>query len=465
MSDLFISYSRENRDQIKPLVSALERQGWTVWWDRNIPVGKTYDEVIQQALDAATCVIVVWTKQSIISRWVRDEASRAAARDKLFPVKLEEVNQPLGLGLTETANLQNWDGRDAHPEFTRLVQAIRGKCPGPEPIVDPPIPLTPHPFPKVWHFLFLIGLPILVGVLLWLIPLDRIAVQLKVNVSEFSLTATTQQELSDPLAIVNFKAAGLRQIQIPATSESPHESLTIGEEVLGTIALTLGNKGEDSGVMTLDTITLPSGSAVRIAKSSRPFLYDITFDQLNQALRINVKGPVEFKVPGIGEKHRDFRFPKPILLQPGPSGLDVEITVVEPPDNLLPGPLSVTNLGFDRIEERRSDDQTTIRKVSTILNGNFLINGEPQQLTSEEYLQIEHSEGSLRTIRLNQESLDVEFHGQVQGMGRCQASQCTSLMPTYGKWLVTNYSIPFTIGVVIYVLIIFAGLKKLRSQQ
>ncbi|MDH3973349.1 MAG: toll/interleukin-1 receptor domain-containing protein [Deltaproteobacteria bacterium] len=39
MSDIFISYSSEGREKVKPLAEVLAEQGWSVWWDRTIRTG------------------------------------------------------------------------------------------------------------------------------------------------------------------------------------------------------------------------------------------------------------------------------------------------------------------------------------------------------------------------------------------------------------------------------------------
>ena len=74
MSNVFISYAKEDAATAQMLANALQRAELSVWWNRDIPPGKTWDDVIGCALDAAACVIVLWSSASIQSRWVREEA-------------------------------------------------------------------------------------------------------------------------------------------------------------------------------------------------------------------------------------------------------------------------------------------------------------------------------------------------------------------------------------------------------
>ena len=60
MADIFLSYSSKDKERVKPLVHALEREGWTVWWDRKTPAGETFDQMIERELTASRCVVVVW---------------------------------------------------------------------------------------------------------------------------------------------------------------------------------------------------------------------------------------------------------------------------------------------------------------------------------------------------------------------------------------------------------------------
>ena len=86
MSDIFISYKREDLILAKALAMELSGLGWTVWWDHDIPAGQDYDEVIVNELSTAKCVIVLWSESSVNSRNVKDEANVALERKVLLPI-------------------------------------------------------------------------------------------------------------------------------------------------------------------------------------------------------------------------------------------------------------------------------------------------------------------------------------------------------------------------------------------
>jgi TolB-like protein len=108
MADIFISYASEDLERVKPLVSAIEEKGWTVWWDRELVAGPCFDEEIEKAIEEASCVLVAWSKQAIKSGWVRDEANEGLARGILLPVCLDDVHPPMGFRSIQRANLFNW---------------------------------------------------------------------------------------------------------------------------------------------------------------------------------------------------------------------------------------------------------------------------------------------------------------------------------------------------------------------
>jgi hypothetical protein len=108
MADIFISYSKEDRDQALKLSSALEAEGWSVWWDKSLNAGDLYRDEIMTELAKARAVISIWTENSIHSDWVRAEAGRAKAEGKLIPVKVSGIDYdklPLPFGEMHTENI------------------------------------------------------------------------------------------------------------------------------------------------------------------------------------------------------------------------------------------------------------------------------------------------------------------------------------------------------------------------
>jgi formylglycine-generating enzyme required for sulfatase activity len=140
MSDIFISYAREDRPRAEALARALEEHGWSVWWDWRIPAGKTFRQVIQEQLDQARCVIVLWSATSVASEWVIEEAMEGKERRVLVPVLTDRVRPPLGFRQIQTAELTGWDGEATAPTFLKLSADIEALIGAPADVAPPPGP-------------------------------------------------------------------------------------------------------------------------------------------------------------------------------------------------------------------------------------------------------------------------------------------------------------------------------------
>jgi hypothetical protein len=125
MNEIFISYATEDRERARALASALRERSWDIWWDREIPLGKAFDEVIEKAIDQAKCVIVLWSAASVSSEWVRNEASEGKRRGILLPVFIEQVEAPLAFRSLNGADLSGWNGEGSDAEFLRLIERAK----------------------------------------------------------------------------------------------------------------------------------------------------------------------------------------------------------------------------------------------------------------------------------------------------------------------------------------------------
>ena len=137
MSDIFISYKREDQTEAGALAESLEQVGWTVWWDPQLRAGERFDEVIERELNNAKCVIVIWSHRSIQSQYVKDEATCALELNKLIPVAIDEVSPPFRFQGLHTLSLVGWRGSASVPPFQKLRVDIE-RLIGPPLSKDPP---------------------------------------------------------------------------------------------------------------------------------------------------------------------------------------------------------------------------------------------------------------------------------------------------------------------------------------
>jgi tetratricopeptide (TPR) repeat protein len=132
MADIFISYASEDRDRVRPLAEALIQRGFNVWWDRALAAGQDYTAIIERELRVAKAVIVVWTRGSAASTFVRDEAGRARDEGRLVPVLLDRVDIPLGFGAFQAEDFTRWNGGANAPQMQLLEEVLRAKLTGRE---------------------------------------------------------------------------------------------------------------------------------------------------------------------------------------------------------------------------------------------------------------------------------------------------------------------------------------------
>jgi hypothetical protein len=125
MPDLFLSYARDDQDVARRFAENLKREGFEVWWDQALNPGEAFDQVTEEALAAAKAVIVLWSKTSVSSRWVRAEATQANASHRLLPVMIEPCTRPIMFELTHTADLAQWKGNRDDPAWQAFVGSVR----------------------------------------------------------------------------------------------------------------------------------------------------------------------------------------------------------------------------------------------------------------------------------------------------------------------------------------------------
>lgn len=125
MPDVFISYSREDQDVAARYARGLEREALSVWWDVALNPGETFDKVTEQALREAKAVVVLWSKHSVESRWVRSEATQADRYGTLVPVMIEPCDRPILFELAHTVDLSGWSGDTDEPRWRSFADGLK----------------------------------------------------------------------------------------------------------------------------------------------------------------------------------------------------------------------------------------------------------------------------------------------------------------------------------------------------
>ena len=125
MTDVFLSYKREDEARAAKLAAALERAGLAVWWDRDIPASAAWEATIEHNLAAARTVIVCWSPAAVASENVRSEARVAREDGRLIQIFLKRCEPPLFFGERQGVDLTNWRGNADDPRIAKLVETVR----------------------------------------------------------------------------------------------------------------------------------------------------------------------------------------------------------------------------------------------------------------------------------------------------------------------------------------------------
>jgi len=133
MSDVFISYKREDLSQVAQLVSAVRESGLSVWWDQEIAPEEPWEATIEQKLAAAKVVVVCWSPTAVASENVKAEARRARMRGRLIQVFVEPCDPPLFFGERQGVDLSAWRGDVNDRRFQTVLGALRAVMAGKRP--------------------------------------------------------------------------------------------------------------------------------------------------------------------------------------------------------------------------------------------------------------------------------------------------------------------------------------------
>ena len=125
LSEVFLSYKRDDLARARHIVAALRGAGISVWWDQDIAPGQPWEASIERELSSSKVVIVAWSPAAVESENVKAEARSARADGKLIQVFVETCNPPLFFGERQGVDLSGWTGDPNDRRFQIVLDAVR----------------------------------------------------------------------------------------------------------------------------------------------------------------------------------------------------------------------------------------------------------------------------------------------------------------------------------------------------
>ncbi len=146
---IFFSYARSDSEFVLKVATELRKDGRNVWVDQlDIPKGARWDDEVEKALKASTCLLTVLSPASPISQNVLDEVSYALEEKKtVIPILLRKCVVPFRLKRLQYVDFTA-DYEEAYRQLgaaldaqapPRLAEQMEQTAPAPRPAsVSPP---------------------------------------------------------------------------------------------------------------------------------------------------------------------------------------------------------------------------------------------------------------------------------------------------------------------------------------
>jgi adenylate cyclase len=124
MTDVFLSYSRSSLASARRISDLLEAAGYSVWFDEDLPAHRPYSDVIEEQLEKARAVVVLWSREGAQSQWVRSEANRARETGRLVQIRLDDARLPMPFDQIQCADLRGWRGKNSSAAWGSVLSGI-----------------------------------------------------------------------------------------------------------------------------------------------------------------------------------------------------------------------------------------------------------------------------------------------------------------------------------------------------
>lgn len=316
---------------------------------------------------------------------------------------------------------------------------------------------------KRWPVAAALGSTLLVVSILLFARVRETEVELDLALSEVSFVLPAQQILAEAMNLSALGVSGLHEIQLPPARNREAQILQTADGMESALRLSAASQGKRRGSIGLAALALPKETHVWVRHTELPHEFRLSLKGDDLKLRSDVNGPVQVGFAGRGTEQLDFVTPKAVLLQPGTNEVDLDLALPDTSVGMFSSQLPASNLSLFHIDEFLDTDRTVIRRASTLLSGTLYfaaLNNQERKLRPGEMLHFVQSQGEFRTLRLQDDHIDLKFHGRVRGMSIGSGENRQSLMPTWLEWLRARHGLSLLWGTALYLFGLIAGVLR-----
>jgi len=334
-------------------------------------------------------------------------------------------------------------------------------------LVETEAVFSPVPRHIQWQVVVLLVATLSIVSILLFARVRTTEIELDLSLSELGFRLPSQQVLANLVKVSGLGVSGLRQVQLPFAGGVTNQDLSAAADSATSILLSQGPDllpagpdllyaGPDSpraGTITLATLAPPRGAHIWLRSSEIPQQYRLSISATPFAFRADVNGPVEIGLPGMPRKSVDFKIPRSVVLQSGFNAVDIDINLLSSSRGHLSRQLIADSLSFFHIDEHFDQEESLVRRVSTILSGSLFfesLGGQELRLRPGEEIAFGISEGEIRTLELRDNHIGLTFHGRVRGMTSGVGEHLYSIMPTWLEWLKARHGLSLLWGTTLY---------------
>jgi len=314
----------------------------------------------------------------------------------------------------------------------------------------------PPPTRQRWPIIVVLGGTLLLVSALLFARVAETEIELELALSEVSFVLPIQQVLTETMELSTLGVSGLRKIEMPRARNREAQTL----ESFNGVRLSVASEGKRQGSINLASSMLPAETHVWMRRTELPHLYRLSLRGTDSELQADVNGPVQVGFSGGGIEQLDFVTPQAVIFQAGADEIDLDLAFLDLAKSRFSSQLSANDLSLVHIDEFLEKNHSLVRRVSTILSGAIYfvsLNDQERKLRPGEIIQFERSQGEFRTLRLQDNHIELKFHGRVRGLSAGLDENRRNLMPTWLEWMRARHSLSLLWGTALYLFGLIAG--------